>query len=77
MTRALALAVGCVCASVGVSAPSHANKGCTDVQSRCAMQIGGRCDPVTGRWEYGRNGAGGNTHTFTMCLDRNTAGKKK
>ena len=41
---------------------------CTSLQARCAVKIGGRCDPATGRWEYGRNGAGGNAQAFDACI---------
>lgn len=57
------------------SAPVHAHgKGCGSLSQRCAVQIGGRCDPATGHWEYGRNGAGGDTMAFNTCLSRSLAG---
>src|SRR5262249_6516656 len=28
---------------------------CTSVQAQCAVEIGGQCDPTTGRWFYGRH----------------------
>jgi hypothetical protein len=40
--------------------------GCTSIQARCAVQIGGRCG--NGHWEYGRNGAGGTTEAFDACV---------
>lgn len=57
------------------SAPQHSHgKGCGSASQRCALQIGGRCDPATGQWEYGRNGAGGDTQAFNSCLSRTLAG---
>jgi hypothetical protein len=50
---------------------------CTSISQRCAMEIGGRCDPATGKWEYGRNGAGGNTLAFNTCIGRMMAGNKR
>ncbi|MGJ4891191.1 caspase family protein [Bradyrhizobium sp. HKCCYLRH3099] len=47
---------------------------CTSISQRCAIQIGGRCNPATGHWEYGRNGAGGDTMAFNNCLSRMMAG---
>lgn len=49
---------------------------CVSISQRCALEIGGRCDPGTGKWEYGRNGAGGNTQSFNACLGRMMAGRK-
>jgi hypothetical protein len=33
---------------------SEAASNCTSVQAQCAVEIGGQCDPNTGRWFYGR-----------------------
>lgn len=54
-----------------------ADKGCKNIQSRCAMEIGGRCDPKSGRWEYGRNGAGGNIQAFNACVARESSKGKR
>lgn len=43
---------------------------CTSVQARCAIEVGGRCNPVTGRWEVHQHGAGGTVNAFIACLDR-------
>lgn len=48
---------------------------CVSISQRCALEIGGRCDPATGKWEYGRNGAGGNTQSFNTCIGRMMAGR--
>jgi hypothetical protein len=58
------------------STAAFADKGCNNIPSKCAIEIGGRCDPVTGKWVYGRNGAGGNTRAFDDCISRATAKKK-
>ncbi|CAL76562.1 conserved hypothetical protein; putative signal peptide; putative Caspase-like domain (peptidase) [Bradyrhizobium sp. ORS 278] len=47
---------------------------CTSINQRCAIQIGGRCNAATGAWEYGRNGAGGDTMSFNNCVSRMMAG---
>jgi hypothetical protein len=40
---------------------------CTSIQARCAVEIGGRCDPETGRWAYkGRN----KVAVFDGCVSR-------
>ncbi|WP_315719318.1 MULTISPECIES: caspase family protein [unclassified Bradyrhizobium] len=49
---------------------------CTSISQRCAIEIGGRCDAATGKWEYGRNGAGGNTMSFNNCIGRMMAGRR-
>jgi hypothetical protein len=66
-----------VFALIDISAMAAPNAGkCSSLQARCAVEIGGRCDPATGRWEYGRNGAGGNAQAHNACLSRGLAGKK-
>jgi len=52
---------------------------CTNVKAKCAMEIGGQCDPKTGRWFYGYfqgKYAGGTTQAFLACLDRAKAKTK-
>jgi hypothetical protein len=56
-------------------------KKCTSIQARCAVEIGGVCDPKTGRWEYGYRrytGSGGTNHggAFDACLSRELAKRK-
>jgi hypothetical protein len=62
--------------SMLASTAAFADKGCKNTQSKCAIEIGGRCDPVTGKWVYGRDGAGGNTRAFDDCISRATSKKK-
>ncbi len=50
---------------------------CSGISQRCAVEIGGKCNPATGAWEYGRNGAGGNTQAFNACVGRMLAGRKQ
>jgi hypothetical protein len=60
-----------------------AKAACTSVQAKCAVAIGGRCDPRTGRWQYGHyvdpktgpTSLGGTTQAFMACLER--AGRRK
>jgi hypothetical protein len=55
-----------------------AQAACTSIQAKCAVQIGGRCDPRTGRWQYGHyvdpktgpTSLGGTTQAFLACLER-------
>jgi hypothetical protein len=65
-----------VIASTCATSAALADKGCKNIQSKCAIQIGGRCDPITGHWEYGRDGAGGNTMAFNDCVSKATQNKK-
>ncbi len=43
---------------------------CGNIQAQCAVEIGGTCDPKTGRWEYGRRGLGGNSQAYNACISR-------
>ena len=55
------------------ASPAWAQGKCTNVKARCAVEIGGQCDPATGKWFYGcfqGKCAGGNTQAFIACLDR-------
>ena len=66
-----------IAVSIFGSSAALADKGCKNVQSKCAIEIGGRCDPVSGQWEYGRNGAGGTTQAYNECIARALAKQKK
>jgi hypothetical protein len=57
-------------AFVSLASPAAAAAKCTSIQARCAVEIGGTCDPTTGRWEYGRRGMGGNSQAFNACISR-------
>jgi hypothetical protein len=67
--------------SLGAKPTDAAPAKCTSIQAQCAIEIGGRCDPVTGRWEYGRarDGGGriGGTNrggAFDACVSRRLKG---
>jgi hypothetical protein len=75
---ALVAAAGGLFLITGIS-DSLAAAHCTSIQARCAVEIGGKCDPKTGKWHYGRttNGwVGGNTQTFQACVERETGRRK-
>jgi hypothetical protein len=63
-------------ASYFVSAPvMAATAKCTSIQAQCAVEIGGTCDPATGRWRYGAyqgHQYGGTNHggAFDACVSR-------
>jgi hypothetical protein len=61
--------------SYWLAAPVFAAGGnCTSIEAKCAVEIGGICDPSTSRWSYGHvrgHVYGGNTGAFTACLERN------
>ena len=79
MSKAL-ITIAAICASVLCSLqPTLAAKAkCQSIQAQCAVQIGGTCDPQTGRWVYGRNGPSGNNKggAFDQCISSKLAGKK-
>jgi hypothetical protein len=71
---------------LAVAAAAHvpsATAACTSVQAKCAVAIGGRCDPRTGHWQYGHyvdpktgpTSLGGTTQAFMACLE--PAGRRK
>jgi len=74
-------AAGAVAMSEVATATAAAK--CTNIQAQCAVEIGGRCDPVTGRWEYGRGllgrGTSGGTNSrgaFDACISRKLGQRK-
>jgi len=59
-----------------LASPALAQGKCTNIKAKCAVEIGGQCDPKTGRWFYGcweGKCAGGTTQAFIACLDRANA----
>jgi hypothetical protein len=77
ISRLATIVVGCVCFLwVPVS---EAASNCTSVQAQCAVEIGGQCDPNTGRWFYGRyigKVAGGTKVAFHDCVSRKLSQRK-
>jgi hypothetical protein len=49
-----------------------ASDKCATVSAQCAVEIGGVCDPATGRWRYGRPGVNGTNRggAFDACIAR-------
>jgi hypothetical protein len=78
MSRLAIAVVGAVCFLL--IPVSEAASKCTSVQAQCAVEIGGQCDPNTGRWFYGRymgKLAGGTTVAFHDCVSRKLSQKRK
>ncbi len=72
MVSAAGLSVATVL--LGAVPMASAAAKCTSIQARCAVEIGGTCDPKTGHWQYGRVhglATGGNTQAFNDCVSRN------
>jgi len=66
-----------------MSTTAHAAGKCTSIQARCAVEIGGTCNPITGHWEYGggfngRGGSGGTNRggAFDACVSRELSRRK-
>jgi hypothetical protein len=75
-------AVMMLAAAVVLSADAGWGAGrakCTSIQARCAVQIGGSCDPVSGHWVYGKYGIGGSNKggAFDACVSAELAKRKK
>jgi hypothetical protein len=78
MLRPAIVVVGAICFLL--IPVSEAASKCTSVQAQCAVEIGGQCDPNTGRWFYGRykgKVAGGTTVLFHECISRKSSQKRK
>lgn len=48
---------------------------CSNLQARCAIEIGGQCDPETNRWSY-RCQSGDCTARFNECVSRGLPPRK-
>lgn len=67
-----------------VASTTDAAAKCRSIQARCAVEIGGTCDPITGHWEYGggdngRGSSGGTNRggAFDACVSRNLQNRKQ
>jgi hypothetical protein len=49
---------------------------CTSVQARCAIEVGGTCDPVTNRW-HSQCTNDACSQRFNACISRLMGGGKK
>jgi hypothetical protein len=81
MFRINIIAVASLLAFAALDAAFAAPAKCTSISARCAVEIGGVCDPKTGRWEYGRNrytGSGGTNRggAFDACVSRELKKRK-
>ena len=67
-----------ICSAGAVPAEAAAAK-CTSISAQCAVEIGGTCDPATGRWEYGRARSGGTNPfgSFDACIARKLREQRK
>ena len=57
------------------AAPKRGN--CTSIQARCAVEVGGRCDPTTGQWQFGGYEVGRTEQGYNACISRELAKQKK
>jgi hypothetical protein len=76
----LLLALIVYCAGAPANAVAADGK-CTSIQAQCALEMGGTCDPATGRWCYGRfmsrNCGGSNiAGAFDQCVSRKLRERK-
>ena len=58
---------------LGAGTTIAATAGCQSVQARCAIEVGGLCNPKTGRWcvgLYQGRACGGTMSGWLACLDR-------
>ena len=72
---AVATTAYCLCAATATAATGR----CNSLQARCAVEVGGQCDPQTGHWHYGSKGLKShdtNIMAFDACIARGLAGHK-
>jgi hypothetical protein len=69
--------VGFALLAVSVQTSAAADGKCTGLQARCAIEVGGRCNPNTGGWCYGwwkgQRCGSGTTQAFDACVSRGLA----
>jgi hypothetical protein len=60
---------------IGMAQAATAAGKCTSIQARCAIEVGGTCNPATGRWRYGYGTGSPSTVglLFDACLSRELA----
>ena len=63
-----------MCSHFAAAAPKS---DCTSIPARCAVEIGGRCDPATGQWRFGGYEAGRTEQAHNACITRELAKQKK
>ena len=62
--------------SIASAEPTLPKTGaCTGLNARCAVEIGGQCDPTTNRWSY-RCTSGDCTGRFNECISRGLPPRK-
>ena len=75
------LVIGIVIACLAISENyANAQAKCTSIQARCAVEIGGECNPKTGRWFYGcwqGRCTGGTIAQYNDCISRKLKDRKK
>jgi hypothetical protein len=71
----LLIATACYCVGMPAIAAT-----CTSLQAQCAVKAGGKCDPQTGHWCYGRSRegewCGGSVAAFRTCMARLAAASR-
>ena len=79
MRKLLGAIVIVLAACCSATAKPAKSARCTSAQALCAIEMGGTCDPGTGRWQY-RNYTSGTIRAgsrFIECIDRRLAERKK
>ena len=77
----LALLLAIACCGVSTHSLAAGPAKCTSIQAQCALEIGGYCNPKTGRWRYGfvlGRQYGGTNHggAFDACISRKLSQQK-
>ena len=77
MSRLAIVVVGAICFLL--IPVSEAASKCTSVQAQCAVEIGGQCDPNSGRWLWKVYGKARRRHHGCLhdCVSRKLSQKRK
>lgn len=74
MKHVVAALIGYALLVLIVQASVAAGGKCTSLQARCAIEIGGTCNPNTGSWCYGwwkgQRCGSGTIQAFDACISR-------
>jgi hypothetical protein len=77
MRPVIAVLLGSVLFAISVQISAAAGGKCTSLQARCAVEVGGRCDPNTGSWCYGwwkgQRCGSGTIQAYDACVSRGSA----
>jgi hypothetical protein len=77
MQKVVIVIVGSALLAATVPASAADGGKCSSLQARCAIEVGGKCNPNTGSWCYGwwkgQRCGSGTIQAFDACISRGLA----